>query len=398
MSNEDFYVKKRKLKAGLISTMFFAARLFPINKRKIVFTSYEGDGGFGCNPRYIAEELHRQRNDIAMVWLTHDPGKNFPYYIKPIKDNIFNTIYHLSTAKVWIDNYRKPYGTLKRKRQYYIQTWHAAFGFKAVGLYRGKAFPKIARLVSEWDSKLIDYALSNSDYCDAIYPKKILYHGTMYRSGSPRCDCIINGRERMRKTIRERYHLPQDVYLVLYAPTFRAGDQNGKKIVAPNDVTLDFEAVRQALSGRFGGDWRFLLRLHPQLAAKMSQMPVKEKKDYLLDVSKADDISELMAASDMVITDYSSCAFDAGFCHIPVLLYADDIKDYVKSRGKFMWKREEIPFLIAETNTDLVKNIKQFELDKYNESINAFMKKYNVVEDGHASEKVADLVGKCMKI
>ena len=33
------------------------ARIFPVKKNKVVFTAFEGDGGYCCNPRYIAEEL-----------------------------------------------------------------------------------------------------------------------------------------------------------------------------------------------------------------------------------------------------------------------------------------------------------------------------------------------------
>ena len=35
---------------------------------------------------------------------------------------------------------------------------------------------------------------------------------------------------------------------------------------------------------------------------------------------------EILAAMDAYITDYSSACFEAGFAHIPVFIYADDIE------------------------------------------------------------------------
>ena len=272
MQDEDEYIKLRKKQANMLSRKFLLMRVFPIKKNKIVFSAFEGDGGFCCNPRYLAEEMHRRGKNYHMVWLTHDVTREFPDYIEVVQDTPWNIAYHLSTAKVWIDNYRKPFGTLKRKGQYYIQTWHASIGFKAVGLYRGKAFPKIARMVSEWD--LADYFISNSDYCDKIYPKKLLYSGPTLRTGSPRVDCLINCKEELRAIVRKRYGVNEDAKLLMFAPTFRGGNQKGKKQVLASVPSIDFQRLIRTLEKKFGGPWKVLLRLHPQLSAKLKEMPL----------------------------------------------------------------------------------------------------------------------------
>ncbi|WP_026664777.1 CDP-glycerol glycerophosphotransferase family protein [Butyrivibrio sp. FC2001] len=386
------YIEMRKRKARRLSLLFRLFWVLPINKKKVTFSAFEGDGGFGCNPRYIAEELHRRRPDLKLVWLLHDPTKDFPDFIKPIKDTTFNTVFHLATSKVWIDNYRKPFGTLKRKKQLYIQTWHATIGFKAVGLYRGDAFPEIARLVSEWDSNLADFFLSNSEYCDRVYPKKLLYKGPTLRVGSPRVDPLINNKEKLHAQIREELSLDKDMKLVLFAPTFRGGNQQGQKQVIAETPQIDFDRLIKVLGEKFGGEWRILLRLHPQLSAKLDEMPLLSKDSRLIDVSQMPDISEIMGGCDLVITDYSSCAFDAAFAMIPVLLYADDVEEYVKNRGQFMWKREELPFAIADNNEELEDNVKNFDLDKYLSAVHEFINRNEVIEDGHASERVTEVV------
>lgn len=388
VSEEEKYIRLRKRKAFKLSMLFMLMHILPVRKRKIVFSAFEGDGGYGCNPKYIAEELHRTHPEYELIWLLHDTEKEFPEYIRSVKDTVLNTVYHLATAKVWVDNYRKPYGTLKRKNQLYIQTWHATIGFKAVGLYRGDAFPKIARLVSEWDSGLADFILSNSKYCDDVYPRKLLYNGPTLRVGSPRVDPLINCKDELHGWIRDKLGIGQDTKLLLFAPTFRGGNQKGQKQVVAETPQIDFDSLIKSLVDKFGGVWKILLRLHPQLSAKLEEMPLLKADSRLIDVSKFPDMSEIMGGCDMVLTDYSSCAFDAAFAKIPVLLFADDVQEYINNRGQFMWKREELPFDIAEDNETLMENIRFFDERRYLNRVHDFMMKYKVVEDGRASKRV----------
>ena len=103
-------------------------------------------------------------------------------------------------------------------------------------------------------------------------------------------------------------------------------------------------------------------------------------------------MSELIAASDAVLTDYSSCAFDAAYAYIPVFLYADDVEEYRANRGKFMWKPGELPFSTAKTNEKLKLDIMSFDACSYREHLNEFFRKIFLIEDGHASERVADII------
>lgn len=391
--NETEYINYRKKRAEELTALFHKSiSEHEIVKNRIVFSSFEGDGGFCCNPRYIAEELIN-RGNYELVWLTHEPSRHtFPREIRVVKDTVENQVYWLSTAQMWIDNYRKPWGTVKREGQIYIQTWHASMGFKAVGLYRGSKFPEIARLVSEADSMLIDYMLSNSEYCDNIYPRKLLYSGRTFRSGSPRCDCLIKKKNELHEKIRKQYGIPRDIKLAIYAPTFRGGTQKNEKNVSIGVPSLDFEELKKALARKFGGEWVILLRLHPQLAAKCNKMQIRNATDHMIDVSMHEDMSELLGSSDVLITDYSSCAFDALFAHIPVFLYAEDAREYIENRGEFMWTKDQLPFLTAETEGELMHNIAEYDQGIYIQNADIFMKRYDVIENGDASRVVADKI------
>ncbi|WMC93869.1 CDP-glycerol glycerophosphotransferase family protein [Kineothrix sp. MB12-C1] len=394
LSIEERYIRKRKRECIRTSMFYYLLRIFPIHKDKIVFTTFEGDGGYCCNPRYIAEELLKRNEEFEIIWLVNNMERQFPSGIKKVKNNFLNRAYHLSTAKVWIDNSRKAYGTVKRKKQLYIQTWHAALEFKPVGKFRGKLFPRIAYMVSEYDSRLIDYVTSNSDWCTRLYPEMLLYSGDIIKTGSPRCDIFINKRNDTYKSVRERYGVPQDIKIALFAPTFRGGSQKGNRQVFIEEPTIDFKQMVDALGRKFGGTWYVFLRLHPQLAAQLDKYPLKNKVANMIDVSQADDMNELAAASDILITDYSSSAFDVINMYMPVFIYADDLNQYTEERGKLMWDMYSLPFSVAVNNDELIENIEAFEEEEYRNKIDDFSQEHGVLEDGHASERIVEWIEK----
>ena len=101
--SEQIYILKRKIKAFLHSLIYYVCHVFPIKKNKVVMWTFEGSGGYGCSPRYIAEEiLKRNRQgltDLDIVWLVNDLSKEFPAEIKKVKSSLWTRAYHLSTAR-----------------------------------------------------------------------------------------------------------------------------------------------------------------------------------------------------------------------------------------------------------------------------------------------------------
>ena len=136
------------------------------------------------------------------------------------------------------------------------------------------------------------------------------------------------------------------------------------------------------------------LRLHPQLAAKMERMPIMEENNHLIDVSQRPDMSEIMAACDAMITDYSTTIFEGFLTGIPGFLYIDDLEEYVADRGSLMFDMSEIPFSVAYSNDELMDNILSFSSDTYKKSVAEFIAKVGIFEDGYASRRIADIVEK----
>lgn len=395
---EKKYIQKRRLKACMSRIPYYLCGLLPIKRKKIVFSAFEG-GGYCCNPKYIAEELIRRDNEFGygyeMVWLVNDLSKQFPPQIKKVKNTLWNRAYHLSTAKIWVDNARKNWGTRKRKGQFYLQTWHGMVGFKPVGRLRGRLFSKIAELVSVSDAKQVDMLLSNSDWCSNVW-KNSFWGEPVGFTGSPRCDILFNKREYQRKLIREEYGINQDTKIVLYAPTFRGGSQTQNREVFVEEISLDMIRLMTVLENKFGSDWCVFIRLHPQLSLRNKKVNLQNDK-RLIDVTKKDDLYELLAAVDAVVTDYSSMAFDAASVKIPVFLYVDDYDEYVADRGSLLWTEEENPFPIAKDNDSLEVAINNFDEQQYVSKLEKVFQDINLFEDGKASERVADIIERKIK-
>lgn len=408
---EKSYIRYRKWKAFVNRLCFWICRVFPIKRNRISVCIFEGKGGFGCNPKYIVEEMHRRNTEYEFIWFVNDMQKKFPSYIRKVPNTLWSRAYWLSTSKVWIDNYRKPYGTCKRKGQFYLNTWHGTIGFKSMGLWRGKAFSQMAYLVSKNDSDMMDAALIDSKWCAEVWPKGIIYNGECWCTGAPRCDVLYGNRSQYKVGFREQYGISQDAKVVMYAPTFREGAVNGQRTVFAEACTLDFERLLRNLEIAFGGKWYLCLRVHPQLESGVKEYREQLSQGRMIDANQTDDMYEVLAAMDAFITDYSSAAMDASYAHIPVFIYADDIEKYIKERGSMLWNMSAdskksvtnnkemtpdidavLPYPIAQNNDELEENILSYDEKKYISMMKQFEDAVELVFDGKASYKVADKI------
>ncbi len=193
---EISYIRMRKRKARLESLRYRLCSIFPVDRGLVSVCTFEGKGGFGCNPKYLVEELHRRDPNLKFVWFVNEPGRHqFPDYIREVPNTPWGRAYWLSRSGAWIDNYRKPYGTVKRPGQYYLNVNHYTIGMKCTGLWRGQGFSEMAYLVSKNDSDMIDDLVIDSKWCELVSPKGLVYEGTYQKTGAPRCDVLYGDRK-----------------------------------------------------------------------------------------------------------------------------------------------------------------------------------------------------------
>jgi CDP-glycerol glycerophosphotransferase len=153
--------------------------------------------------------------------------------------------------------------------------------------------------------------------------------------------------------------------------------------------SLDVEKTVQAISKKFNDDWVVIIRLHPWLLNYKDKFTPKGSN--IIDATSYSDMQELLVASDILITDYSSCVYDFMLQYKPAFIFATDIKKYDNTRGLY-YPLSSTPFPVAETNDELVEKIENFDYESYKENVAEFLKGKGCIEDGHASERVVELI------
>lgn len=351
------------------------------HKKRIVFFSYFGTQ-YSCNPKYISEYMQERHPDFEIIWAFKSP-QNFSYlHDKGIKTVKYLHPYFLHvclTSKFIVTNSEIPAWFPIMKRQVYINTWHGGGAYKRVGAAYQKETPgkqiraEIAREVP------CTYVSSSNAFTELTIHQSFHHDGTILSCGMPRNDMLFNNdHPELHDKIRAYYHLPSEAKILLYAPTYRESK-------AASDYLFDCKAIQSALSEKFGGNWFILFRTHYFV---MNQL--NNAANYI-DASNYPDMQELLYAADVLITDYSSSMWDFSLTRRPCFLYATDLNYYDLDRG-FYSDIHTWPYPLAESNSALIKNIKQFNNDQYQKNIQKHWDALGSYESGHACETVANYI------
>ena len=381
-SSKIFFLKNSIINYVLL--LIFS--VFKINNRKIIVINFWGKWYWGMG-KYICKELVKY--DYKIFWAAKkEYVKSLPKGINYVEFGTIKYLYHLATAKVWINNSRFWYGTRKRKDQFYIQTWHGWIAMKKVESAAENELSKEYVLSAKNDSKMANLFVSNSTYCTNRYKKYFWYNGDILEEWSPKNDIIINNSQWLINKIKNCLWISKDCKICLYAPTFRA--KNSLDV-----YNINYKNLIKALNNKFGGDWILLIRLHPNISYLANQINIFSEK--IINVTNYPDMQELLVISDFLITDYSSCIFDFTLKWKPALIYASDVEEYKKDRD-FEIKIEDTPFPIATNNVELNDIIQNYDINKYKNKLKIFYNKIGLKETGKSSQKIAKIINKITKV
>jgi CDP-glycerol glycerophosphotransferase len=360
-----------------------------IRRNKIVLCAYSGLG-YSCNPKYIAEELLVTSEKYQLVWLVDRRAINkvnqFPESIKLVKYPSIRAFFELASARIWIDNQRKSYYPVKRKSQFYFQTWHGNIALKKIENDAAQGLSEKYIKIAKEDSKMIDYFISNGGQSTMFFKNSFwCKDAKILEYGSPRNDILLSDHD--FTSVRNRLRLPINEKIILYAPTFR-------KDYKYNTYNLDYLSVFNVVKERYRGTWNFLVKLHPNLIYNIDKLEIPE---WVINVSDYIDIQELLGITDILITDYSSTMFDFMFLKRPVFIYASDYDLYKKDRDVY-FPLSNTPFSISENTMQLIANIKSFDLEAQSQAIEQFIKYIGCCENGNASELVVKKIESLIRV
>lgn len=358
-----------------------------IEEKKIVMLI----GVYGSHARQITRALLKISTDLDIVWIVEDLRTEAPGGVRLVYSrNWKQYVYELETAKIWIfDDIVSPM-IRKRETQIYIQVKHwSSITLKKFYLEdRSPVLTPDVEKAIKYDGARMDYLFSGSKFDEDSFKRGFMFQGKNIRVGSPRSDILFE--KGIREKVMRHFHLREDVKICLYVPTYRLEDVKGNQNIS---IVLNTELLLKTLRETRGGEWFLLMRLHPSLVPDEKIFP---DSPYTINAGKYTEGEELVAASDIMITDYSSIMFEAAYKKEPVFLYAPDRKAYVGRERDLLIDYNKLPFSVAESNEELNRNIRMFDMERYQESVKAFLERYGVYEDGHASERAAEFIIKKM--
>lgn len=285
----------------------------------IVFETYNGKSTVD-SPRVLFEEIRELTPELPLYWSIRDRTVEVPEGGIPIVEGTAAWHRAMATCRVWINNNNFPFYVRKRPGQFYLQTWHGTPIKKLLwDLPRRKVPLTYRRLmrneVAQWDLLIAQSELAAANLCNGLG-----YTGRVAIMEYPRNRRLLNNIANPTP-IKKRLGLGAEERSILYVPTWRNKYRAGQQL----DWTEHLDLLRL---GEATGT-RVLVRAHHM--ARSSDVSSRTA----IDVSAEPHVEDLMAVADILVTDYSSIAYDYKLTSRPILYYDNDPGEYQKERGVY---------------------------------------------------------------
>lgn len=349
----------------VVSFLIKCIRCFVSTDDKLILFVSFGGRYFNDNPKVLYKAMLKDERfkGYNLVWAFLNPEK-IDCDAPKIKINSFKYILTALKARCWITNVSVERGlNFKGKKTFYFFTTHTTL-------------PKLSGYDNrEQGNKLFTYKFDCS--CAQSEKEQIMQESMfglrrdqILLSGYPKNDLLCNIPEQKRICLREKLNLPVGVTVILYAPTYRDITFGAMK------CPVDFKKWESVL----GKDFVVLFRVHPVVS---NATDIDSSSGFIYNVSSYPDNSELMIASDILISDYSGIFFEFAVTEKPMFCYAYDYEEYIKSRDLYFDIRKLIPGGMLSED-DLLEEIKKRDYSRYENQLKSFRNDY-VSEYGRAT-------------
>ncbi len=349
------------------------ARAARVRPGRVLFLSDSRDDYSG-NFEFLHDAILRQDPNADVVGV-FKPSLSSS---RPLRD-IVRLPWLIATAQTIVvdDFYPLIYSFKIRPEARLVQVWHAAGAFKRVGWSRaglpGGPLPGSAAHRNYTDATVSSEAV-RADYAEAFRIDMSRVHAL----GVPRTDAFFNpeGVQRASERIRREYGIPAERKIVLFAPTFRGNGQRS--------ATFDFDSVPwQRVVQDLGDDWVLMVKMHPFVTPLLSARP---HVTGLIDVSAEREMTDLLMAADVLVTDYSSAIFEYALLRRPIVFYCPDLEEYTSSRSFYHPFSEYLCGPVIHDGAELAETIRNARTTP---ALDSFIDMFMSACDGDSSERIA---------
>ena len=196
-------------------------------------------------------------------------------------------------------------------------------------------------------------------------------------TGEPRYDIFFRNIDKysiLKKYSLEKYYNKR---IISYLPTFREYESEYKKLFTGK---TNIDRIENAV---------IFEKSHPVVNRVTSDSTMISEQ--LVDISNLNmDSQELLAVTDVLITDYSGCFVDFLLTGKPIILYLYDLEEYKEKRGLYFEIEQLNTGAVVYTENELVIAIVRYlnnpELDS--EKRKEVRNNFHDYQDGLSSERV----------
>jgi len=371
-------------------------KYLPLKNDTIMYESFFGRGML-CNPYALFLELlnNPKYKHFRHVWVldnidhhkmlinTYSKYKNVTF----IQYQSYAYLKYLCSAKYLINNVTFPSYFTKKEGQIYINTWHG-IPLKSLGYDVPNGRIETANVIRNFMHT--DYLISANDFLTNIYNTShklsSLYSGKIIEEGYPRLDLLSRFSKSCIYDKMDRYGLRIDPLkkIILYAPTWRGTSYSE----ANADVDCYFLFKSELEEVIDTQEYQILIKVH-QRVYQLSKD--KLSSDYF--VPATIDANEILAITDILISDFSSIFFDFLATGKPILFYIKDVEDYKVERGMYMGT-DHLPGPNTDSLVVLGNWINHVEevQEEYKERYENMCCWSNATHSGQISKRIVDII------
>lgn len=372
-------LKNQSFKQRALYTHYYES--LPLRDKTILYESFHGRL-MSCNPYAIFKFLlHDERfSDFTHIWVIESSD-----YIKREYRRLKNLICvkrgsdlylrYLASAKYLINNTTFPYYFIRKEGQFYLNTWHGT-AMKSLGKHIQTSFLEHSN--TQRNFLQTTHIINPNDFMQKVlledYEISKIYRGKALLSGYARIDLTLQ--EANKQRLKEHFGIKEGERVLLYAPTYRGFF---------GQAEFEYATITKLLQELSVMPFKILFKGHYETLKYI------EKEDLrICDANDREiDTNELLSIVDILITDYSSIAFDFMPLDRPIIYYAYDYAQYKKERGvyfgfeelglQYCKSLEEVKALLSDTKFLSAKN-------RYTH----LKERFFPLEDGNSTQRIVD--------
>lgn len=154
------------------------------------------------------------------------------------------------------------------------------------------------------------------------------------------------------------------------------------------EYIFPYEKALKTMEEITGKPWTIIIHMHTNVNYD-NYYPGNYRQ--IINASTYEDVHELLIASNILVSDYSSIIFDFSMLNKPVLRFCPDLEAYMADRG-FNQNINELPFVTAFTPEQAVTAIGNIISTPGINLYKWMTEKYGLSETGHATESVSEII------